>query len=384
MSWKDGFGPASFRGVKFFAKSNERSGGRRTAIHEYPFQDVPFAEDLGRKRRGFAVEGYVIGDDYLAARDDLLDALEDEGPGPLVHPLLGTRTVIVDEFRVHESNEEGGMASFSIQFIETPTQPGQPTAAPDATGLLASSSTGALSASQIEFLSTYNPNRLMSSLSLMVGIATGAVNSVIATASMDAQALATLKSQIATLSADTESLLNDPAALWDALTEIFGSLPFAGLTTIYGFDPGVAPPSTTPDEIQAQTNFFALQRAIQRQALVQAATLLPAHPFKSYEEAVTARDSIADLIDDQAENAADDAYPALVQLRADIVKAVPGSDSDLSHLITHTPTTTVCSLVLAHQLYGSVDLEQDLLDRNGVSNPCFVPGGEPLEVLSDG
>ena len=39
--------------------------------------------------------------------------------------------------------------------------------------------------------------------------------------------------------------------------------------------------------------------------------------------------------------------------------------------------------LLAQRLYGSIDLEDDLVTRNGVARPGFVPGGAELEVLSE-
>jgi prophage DNA circulation protein len=152
---------------------------------------------------------------------------------------------------------------------------------------------------------------------------------------------------------------------------------------LYYFLPGTAPPLTTPDEMRASTNFLALQWLIQRLALLQAATLLPSQTFTSYEDAVSQRNAITALLDDQAQTAADSTFPALIDLRSSLVMAVPGPGSDLPNLVAYTSPETVCSLVLAQRLYGSVDNEQDLLTRNDVQNPCFIMGGVSLEVLSD-
>jgi prophage DNA circulation protein len=104
--------------------------------------------------------------------------------------------------------------------------------------------------------------------------------------------------------------------------------------------------------------------------------------FDSYDEAVAARDEITDLLDEQADEAADDTYPALMQLRADLVKAVPGEGADLPRLLAYTPPATVPSLVLAHRLYGDVTKELEVVARNKVRHPGFVTGGRELEVVS--
>jgi prophage DNA circulation protein len=41
------------------------------------------------------------------------------------------------------------------------------------------------------------------------------------------------------------------------------------------------------------------------------------------------------------------------------------------------------ALVIAQHLYGDSLRETEIIDRNDVRNPCRVPGGVELEVLSD-
>jgi prophage DNA circulation protein len=76
MGWKENMRPASFRGAGFFIEATDGDVGRRLAIHEYPLQDLPYGEDLGRKARVFKLTGQVIGPDYMAKRDALLAACE--------------------------------------------------------------------------------------------------------------------------------------------------------------------------------------------------------------------------------------------------------------------------------------------------------------------
>lgn len=389
MSWQDKFprstqGNASFGGAKFFVRTGERTAGRRTVTHEYPLRDDPFVEDLGRGVRKFEVEGYVIGPEYLAARDALITALETEGAQELVHPLYGTKRVTLDgQVKIRETNDSGGMAVFTMPFIETPAKPVQPSAALDGSGLVTASAAAAGAAAGTSFLSAYSPGLLLASISQSVQNALGKVNAVVAATTSDAQQLAIIQSQVSNLKSAAASLVNEPASLLSGLQGVFDAVTsVSGLVSLYVYDPGVVPPATTPDRIIEQANFFAAQQLIQRLALVQAATLLPSQTFVSYEDAVTQRTAITELIDDQALVAADDTYPALVQLRADLCMAVPGANSDLPRIASHTPITTVPSLVLAQQLYGDVSLEQDIIDRNGVQNPGFIMGGVALEVLS--
>ena len=118
MAWQDRLLPGSFRGAPFHIEDHEYAGGRRVHVHEYPGRDDAFPEDLGRRTRDYKIECYVIGPDYMAARDALLRACEAKGPGTLVHPYLGTRRAQCIEIRERESAKRGGMATFTLSFVD--------------------------------------------------------------------------------------------------------------------------------------------------------------------------------------------------------------------------------------------------------------------------
>lgn len=136
--WKLHLQPASFNGVGFHADVDSKASGRRIVPFEFPKQDTPSTEDMGRRIRRFTVRAYIIYSpvltpDYQAARDALIAVLETEGAGLLVHPTLGTDMVVVDTYSVTESRERGGIAEFEINFYEAgqnvSTQPTVNTAA---------------------------------------------------------------------------------------------------------------------------------------------------------------------------------------------------------------------------------------------------------------
>ena len=94
-SWLDGtwwerLQPGSWRGVGFVMDAAENRAGRRTAIHEYPYRDTVWVEDLGRLPRRFAFQAFQVGDDVYQQRDAMIQACEQPGEGTLVHPTLGS------------------------------------------------------------------------------------------------------------------------------------------------------------------------------------------------------------------------------------------------------------------------------------------------------
>ena len=51
----DQYRQCSFRGVPFAVIGSGGRAGRKTAVHDYPFLDTPWVEDLGRAGRGVRV-----------------------------------------------------------------------------------------------------------------------------------------------------------------------------------------------------------------------------------------------------------------------------------------------------------------------------------------
>lgn len=116
--WRDRLRPASFRGVEFHVEISARVGGRRIQMHEFPKRDQPYAEDLGRRGRLHPVTAYLIGGDYVFRRDDLVEALEREGAGALVHPTMGSFNVVCSTYNITERRERGGFCEIECQFME--------------------------------------------------------------------------------------------------------------------------------------------------------------------------------------------------------------------------------------------------------------------------
>lgn len=77
---------------------------------------------MGRRMRLWNIKGYLIvspnNPDYTPQRDALILALEQDGPGQLVHPTLGMETVMVETYSVMETREKGGYCEFDMLFVE--------------------------------------------------------------------------------------------------------------------------------------------------------------------------------------------------------------------------------------------------------------------------
>jgi prophage DNA circulation protein len=139
--WRKKLRQASFKNAAFHVETQGRVSGRRTVVHEYPKLDIPWAEDLGRQAVRYQITGYVIqrwrpkpgapqrfGNmpyNYDEARDRLIAALEDQGPGRLVDPYnntIGPEFFQCERYSLTESRERGGYAQFEMAFVEAGVQ----------------------------------------------------------------------------------------------------------------------------------------------------------------------------------------------------------------------------------------------------------------------
>lgn len=122
--WRDNLVPASFRGAVFHVETSVRASGRRTVVHEYPKRNIPYAEDMGRSAVRYQFTGYLILRDkgiagnLLTQIADLINALEADGPGVMIHPTLGTMLVMTERYSYSDKRTAGGYVEFDMQFVE--------------------------------------------------------------------------------------------------------------------------------------------------------------------------------------------------------------------------------------------------------------------------
>ena len=159
-AWRSKWVQAKFRDAMFYVETDARQSGRRVALHQYPKRNTPYAEDMGRAAINIQINGYVIGRqrsggavqitrgrfnegrvqnlpvvqstipaggsatqarDYLTMKNELILALEKDGPGyltlPMQHQFLDLE-VMVMSYTATESRERGGMCQFNMTFVE--------------------------------------------------------------------------------------------------------------------------------------------------------------------------------------------------------------------------------------------------------------------------
>ncbi|WP_274643420.1 DNA circularization protein [Pseudomonas serbica] len=434
--WRDRKQGASFRGVPFLVDTDSVPVGRRTQLHEFPQRDQPFVEDLGRRTRHYKFTGFVAGDDCLAQRDRLLTALDKPGSGELVHPWFGRMTVTAGECEVSHARNELGMVRFNLEFIDGMLA--FPVQSPNTRRQLAAQAPSLLTSIKGRFNAAMAPvdlarqrasavrsalsgalgfalrflqpasslgtdlNGLVSSLlngpgafadSLLAGITglarsfggygaggssgsssdtgassssgavvgTGASSSfpassakAAAVAALSAEAPATDDAEVAVIQAAVIALVQD-AALLDVLLDM-AEVPVAIL-------PGVSAPAALDVQLAEQGATVAAGAAVE--------TAVPVA-----EDVLAVRDTISEAMWSVAGESQPDHFGALSEARQALDRHLTEVARSGVGLRTYAPAETMSALVLAHALYGDALRGGEIVARNRVQHPGFVPATE--------
>ena len=406
MGWRDLLQPASFRGVAFKFESADASGGRRAQTHEYPMRDTPWTEDLGRKARTVSLNAYVLGADYMAARDALIAALDAAGAGTLVHRYWGELQVVVTDYRVSESSGEGGIARFSISFAEAGSQT-FPAARTDTAEALAVQVEKTRAAAQKTYAAVHRvaglPDWVSAAAVADFSGALDAIDNLTAQLTPDLTLLAEIQLAAGRVAGMLGDLIRVPvsaAAAIDARIRALAQVPsrprdaFTALTALFGHDgattatpatiaAAAAAAATTPSNRQAAINRGATAALVRQLAVTEAAGLLQSTDFDSAVAAAEARDTVLGALDSEAAATPDDAlFRALSSLAAAVTRAVAARSDSLARIGTVRFSATLPALVVAHRVYGDATRADEIVSRNRVRHPGFVPGGVALEVAT--
>jgi len=410
--WRDMRREASFRGVPFWVDSDSVPVGRRTQLHEYPKRDQPMVEDMGRRTREYRFTGFIIGDDFISHRDRLLVALDEPGPGELVHPWFGRVTVTAGDCEVSHARDELGMVRFNLSFIDGMLT--FPVQRANTRRQLAAHVPTLLESAKARF------DAAMAKVDLVrqrVDAVRRAVSSAYAFAINFLKPLTTLAASVGALA---QSVLNAPDALSASLTSDVASVErwFSG----YGASGSVHSSKAKADAIAALSpaqpavsdpDIAAIQAAVI--GLVQDVALIdllldmaqvPVASVQSVEQPaalsvqleqggttveagtvmddgvpvaddiLAARDAISEAIWVIAGDSLPEHFGALSDARLALDRHLTEVARSGVWLRPYQPRTTVSSLVLAHRLYGDALRGAEIVSRNAIRHPGFVPAVE--------
>lgn len=429
--WRDGLKAktASFRGVEFKTVDADLKVGRRTVLHEYPQRDAPYTEDLGRRARQIMVEAYVLGTDYIAQRDALVEALEAAGPGELVHPRYGVLQVaVLDAASIKESPSQGGKASFSITFVEHGENKfPQPTAntvetveatadavdeaaqddfeeefSVDGPSVLSVQSIKDFAVDLADLVATVRRATSLEGLADIVGAVTAVAGNLAALIRTPVLLVQNLRSLYARLVTG----LRRPLWALAELQSVFARNARTGATARSGSSRARSLANDTARRdlqrrlaVSNQARVLAVALAMGQRLALEGATKRTTNPISASTTALGSaaadgqllatsaqakalRDTVLAQIDTELEGT--DPGPAMARaltlLRAAVVRDVATRAEYLARASTYTPQVVLPALVVAHRVYQDASRAEELVVRNGVRHPAFVPA-KALEVL---
>lgn len=428
---------AKFRNVPFGVLSASGEFGRRLALHEYPFRDRPYAEDLGRATRrihlrGFLVEDSLIygGGDVIAQRDRMIAAAETEGPGTLIHPTLGSLQVSCGRFMVEEGVEEG-LRYFAIGFSFLESGARQFPSVTSDTGFQLGTAADAMdiAAAQRYALSAAAPLRLGTAVIGQVG-ATAAGWLAIGTAlARDATTLFRLVSGLsgnfgryfsgrnagafgiavtAPRGASTGSLIvlgatfratiaaagaalagaaatGNAAAIAAAAQAYAASLLAAAADPADGVRLTAALAAFAPDQPTSSTALGSAMAAIQtatgavcrRAAIAALARAARFYQPSSADDAIVVRNQVVGVIEQEITIAGDagedDVFNALIGLRTGVATDLNARGAALPPLRQFELAGSLPSLTLALRLYRNAGRSDELVSEAAPVHPLFMP-----------
>lgn len=395
MSWRERLQPGSIGNLTFHTEQAAGSGGRRLVVHEYPLQDVHYVEDMGPSAGSQRLTIFLIGTDYDLARDDLIQLLKSEGPHTLIHPYLGTLRVHINNYEWAITTRQGGYVQFNLDYVLD--------------GKRKFPLSGNTNAQQLQSAcdncleiatNTYTERFSVTSQPAFVQDAalTQITNALAAMQDLSSQFGSLLDADPLTetfdlFNNDLSSLLGQPATLASQVTSLIASLmgnSSSTATAVNGYTVLTnniastdAIQTTTPARAQQAQNQTATQQLLTTATTVETARLIAKEstPFVTYDDAIATRDQLLEQIDGLIENGSDTEYSPLVDLQTALMKRVDDVAPGLQRVDQIQLQQSVPALVLAHTLYGDANKADELISRNNIKNPSFMPAGTNLEVL---
>lgn len=387
--------PASFKGVSFLMMSSNISGGRKDVKHSFPNSNKQTIEDLGLSPKVFSISAVITGENYLQDRDRLLSALEQGGPGTLVHPMYGRlENYVARTYTLAENLTVLGEAKFSITF-EIDDDVGAPVEALNTLNTISKANQAWINAVTTDIADNYSvspsfANNFTSAADKMNDTVTAFEDST-SFIQASADEINEFTNQLATLESNILSLVQEPQALADSLTGVFASIDslyptvtatIDVLAGLFGFGDGdVQINTTTAILIERKKNNDILNNSMQGMALSYSYFNAVQKEFGNVNEI----EATADDLEIQyqkvitADGLSDATKSSLTDLRLESQKFFDQQKLVTAQIIT-VDTNLTSARLLSFQYYGDSSLGEDLISLNNFDDVAFVEGD--VQVLT--
>ena len=396
-----------FRDVQLRIDSASINGGRKTAKKQFPNRDTQTIEDLGLRPRTYGLQIVIapetsvsggitnVRQGYFEYRDELIAALEQKGPGQLIHPLYGRiENVVATTFSLNEDFSDFGRSRISVVF-EVSNDTGIPRQTNTELSQLTSLNSAITDAVNTDISENFS---VLTKFKNNFGDAVDKVNAIIDAAvestsflGATADAINEFNSDIGALSANVNSLITAPASLATSINNLFSNIDglfgtaentakaFIGLFGFGGNDEDDINQSTA-GRIQRARNRAVLNGAVNAQALGFAYTNTSQITFETVRDIEEAADELE--IQYQAvvvSGASAEVIAAVTEMRVVVQQFFDEQKLTAKQIIT-IDTNVMPARVLSYQYYGESESADQIIDLNGITDVSFVEG--PVEIVT--
>lgn len=379
----------SFRGETFEVIDVGRSGGRRITTTEFPQRDDPYTQDLGRTARRYKFRGFIADPDLAGKKSRLLRALETEGQAVLVHPTDGPLLARCESYEITETSTTLGVVEFSMSFVEDGIAPVAATPASSASATFGAQLRAAVAEGyeirRQALVATDRVRRILSGniteqCRALLGLA-GQFTGADVTAYVDA---------VNATSDAASTLIDDTASEVEKWTAVFAASPSsADSRTIVDSlvddvdDAAAAAALTGLSDQEQATADAVLDAQIMRAllALSYATEGTVAEDWTAADDAIAASNQLADACTALESYAWDaDTLSSLADIRTTAALGILDEAASLPQLRTLDVPQPRTAWDLAMDLYGDATRAEEIVTRNGLSDPLWCAGS--LQVLT--
>jgi len=403
VGWREDLKEASLDGVAFQYEEVNGDIGADNAIHDVATSGRPVIEPISEGAELFTLNAWLVGEDYMIDRDRLIEVLRTPGTHRFVHPTRGTFQVgLASRVRTSERRTEQGMwrATFTLVVAEDQAFPlirDARTAVTDQVGVL---NLSLLDAYQRRF----RPGAFVKGIIGAIGLATGAMRLAEGKIQSAMNLTEAFGDAVTGFTKQAESLIRKPDDMINGLTSTALGI-FAGVVS---FDPDLVnslqrsqstftqalslmfdldrpdESTTTPEGALEQQNSVQFWLANRVSTVAASANALVDLEFASSDEVFAFQSQYLDVFDQLAADPDldDQLYVQIRQLKAVVFGYLSDIAQQLPSITTYTTAKTLPSLVIAYTLYTDAERDLEIVARNDIKRPTFVPP-RTLEVLDE-
>lgn len=366
--------------------------------HEYPDRDAWDNEDLGRKVNKFTVSAYVHGDDADAQAARLFNACNSEGPGSLSLPVRGRSQAICEDCTSDFSEDELGRIKLSLTFVLEPGERGGLVSFFHLLGAVLNTAKAATEIVTEQFAASYNAKNMPH---VAREAATATIKSAVALIGAASQlpiapsVAPKVRHEIRRLEADayrvvftgsgqdtlTQTVFSaterkNDVSFGARLSDLFDMISEAtldkanlaeALAPLTTFKAPVIHNPINVNSVRAERQLGDMVAAlIRRLALIKWAEAMVQAKFRNRAEALAARAMLAERFEEESDD-------LLSDLRDRVIDHVTRNGAELPVVKNYVLPFPFPALVIAYELYGDAERDDELVARNSAPHPLVMP-----------